>query len=113
MTAIIISQRRSDSAEAHALKDCHEELFPDFDPGDGIPAGVDREQRLDQELRRCHALLIGAGACLESGCCGNEFDLAREKGRAVFVARVGPCAGGPLIPALREVDNVVYAQRRD
>jgi hypothetical protein len=94
MTANLISRRSSDNAETQVLEDCHEELFPDFDPGDGIPAGVDREQRLDQELRRCQGLLIGADACLESECCGNEFDLAREKGRAVFVARVGPCAGG-------------------
>ncbi|MGH6902592.1 MAG: hypothetical protein ACREIR_07625 [Geminicoccaceae bacterium] len=64
MTAICISHRSSDHAEAQALEDWlgergHEQLFLDFDPAGGIPAGVDREQRRDQELRRGQALLIG------------------------------------------------------
>jgi hypothetical protein len=64
MTAIFISHCSSDNAEAEALKDWlaqqgHEQLFLDFDPSDGVPAGADREQRLDQELRRGHALLTG------------------------------------------------------
>lgn len=63
MTAIFISHRSSDNAEAQALKDWlgeqgPEQLFLDFDPADGIPAGVDWEQRLYQELRRCQASLI-------------------------------------------------------
>jgi hypothetical protein len=49
-------------------------LFLDFDPADGIPAGVDWEQRLYQELRRCQALLIVlTPAWLESKWCGNEL----------------------------------------
>ena len=63
MTAIFISHRSSDNAEAAALKHWlrslgHEQLFLDFDPAGGIPAGADWEQRLYQELRRRQALLI-------------------------------------------------------
>lgn len=110
MTAIFVSHRSSDNAEAHALKNWlgeqgHEQLFLDFDPADGIPAGVDWEQRLYQELRRCQALLIVlTPAWLESKWCGNELAIAREKGKAVFVVRVKPCPGGPIISAIQEVD---------
>jgi hypothetical protein len=113
MTAIFISHRSSDDAEADALRGWlgaqgHEQLFLDFDPADGIPAGVDWEQRLYQELRRCQALLIVlTPAWLESKWCGNELAIAREKGKAVFVVRVKPCAGGPVIPAIQEVDLTV------
>jgi hypothetical protein len=46
MTAIFISHRSCDNSEAEALKGWlaeqgHERLFLDFDPADGIPAGVD------------------------------------------------------------------------
>lgn len=110
MTAIFVSHRSADEAEAGELKDWlarqgHERLFLDFDPADGIPAGVDWEQRLYQELRRCQALLIVlTPAWLESKWCGSELAIAREKGKAVFVVRVKPCPGGPLIPAIQEVD---------
>ena len=45
MTAIFVSHRSSDNADAEALKKWlaaqgHERLFLDFDPADGIPAGV-------------------------------------------------------------------------
>ena len=58
MTAIFISHRSSDNADAQLIKDWlraqgHERLFLDFDPADGIPAGVDWEQRLITESRRC------------------------------------------------------------
>ena len=86
----------------------HEQLFLDFDPADGIPAGVDWEQRLYQELRRCQALLIVLSpAWLESKWCGNELAIAREKGKAVFVVHVKPCEGGPVIPAIQEVDLTI------
>ena len=83
----------------------HEQLFLDFDPENGIPAGVDWEQRLYQELRRCQALLIVlTPAWLDSMWCRSELAIAREKGKAIFVVRVKPCAAGPLIPAIQEVD---------
>src|SRR5262245_24148986 len=110
MTAIFVSHRSVDNTEAQALKDWleklgHEQLFLDFDPTDGIPAGVDWEQRLYKELRRCQALLIVlTPAWLDSKWCSNELAIAREKGKAVFVVRVTRCAGGPIIPSLQEVD---------
>ena len=62
MTAIFISHRSSDNAEAQALKDWlgeqgHERLFLDSDPADGLAAGVEWEL-LYQELWRCQASLI-------------------------------------------------------
>ena len=58
MTAIFISHRSTDNAAAASLKDWlaaqgHRRLFLDFDPADGIPAGVDWEQAIYQALRRC------------------------------------------------------------
>jgi lysozyme family protein len=110
VTAIFISHRSSDNAEAQSLKDWlrgegHEQLFLDFDPADGIPAGVDWEQRLYRELRRCQAVLIAlTPAWLDSIWCRNELAIAREKGKAIFVARVKDCKEGPLAPAIQEVD---------
>lgn len=110
MSTIFISHRSSDNTEAKDLKawlanEGHTELFLDFDPMDGLPAGVDWEQQLYRELRRCHALLIVlTPAWLESKWCSNELAIAREKGKAVFVVRVKPCSGGPIIPSLQEVD---------
>ena len=69
---------------------------------------MDWEQRLYQELRRCQALLIVlTPAWLELKWCGNELAIAREKGKAVFVVRVRPVRGGPVIPAIQEVDLTV------
>jgi WD40 repeat protein len=113
MTAIFISHRSSDSGEAQALKDWlaqqgHERLFLDFDPDDGLPAGVDWEQRLYRELRRCQALLIVlTPGWLESVWCRSELAIAREKGKAIFVARVKACPTGPVIPALQEADLTI------
>jgi TIR domain len=110
MTAIFISHRSSDNAEVGALRrwlaeQGHEQLFLDFDPADGIPAGVDWEQQLYRELRRCQALLIVlTPAWLASIWCRNELAIAREKGKAIFVVRAAPCPDGPLIPAIQEVD---------
>jgi hypothetical protein len=110
VTAIFISHRATDNVEAQELKDWlsrqgHEQLFLDFDPANGIPAGVDWEERLYQRLRRCQALLIVlTPAWLESIWCRNELAIAREKGKAIFVVRVKPCAAGPVIPAIQEVD---------
>jgi hypothetical protein len=113
MTAIFVSHRSCDNGEAAALQRWladkgHEQLFLDFDPADGIPAGVDWEQQLYQELRRCQALLIVlTPAWLTSIWCGKELAIAREKGKAIFVVRVKPCADGPLIPAIQEVDLTI------
>lgn len=110
MSTIFISHRSTDNAEAKELRawlagEGHSDLFLDLDPMDGIPGGVDWEQRLYRELRRCQALLIVlTPAWLESKWCSNELAIAREKGKAVFVARVKPCTGGPIIPSLQEVD---------
>ena len=117
MTAIFISHRssartlwrygrgRSQFLDRLAARAGHQQLFLDFDPVDGLPTGVDWEQRLYRELRRCQAVLIAlTPAWLESMWCRNELAIAREKGKAVFVARMKPGTGGPLIAALQEVD---------
>jgi hypothetical protein len=110
MTAIFISHRCTDNDTAEALKvwlraQGHERLFLDFDPEDGVPAGVDWEQRLYQELRRCQAVLIVLSPdWLESKWCWAELAIIREKGKAVFVAKVTHCVAGPVIPAIQQVD---------
>jgi energy-coupling factor transporter ATP-binding protein EcfA2 len=110
MSAIFISHRSVDNDEAMRLRawlqaEGHQQLFLDFDPMDGIPAGVDWEQQLYRQLRRCQALLIVLTPdWLESKWCSNELAIAREKGKAVFVVRAKPCLGSPLIPAIQEVE---------
>jgi len=111
LSTIFISHRSTDNDDALALKkwlECqgHTSLFLDFDPMVGIPAGVDWEQRLYRELRRCQALIVVLTPdWLDSTWCRIEFAIAREKGKAVFVVRAKPCATGPVIPALQEVDG--------
>jgi len=60
-----------------------------------MPAGVDWEPRLYRELRRCQAVLIAlTPAWHESMWCTLELAIAREKGKAVFVARMKPVSPG-------------------
>jgi hypothetical protein len=116
MTAIFVSHRSSDNAEAQALKDWlgqqgHEQLLLEFDltmgsrrawtgstgsiSSCGVPGPADRAPAVAGVEMLRHELAIG-----------------REKGRAVFVVRIKPRADIPLTPAL-EVGNVVHVQRRD
>jgi len=110
LTAIFISHRSSDNADAKQLKAWlaglgFERLFLDFDPMDGIPAGVDWEERIYKELRRCEALLIVlTPAWLASPWCGAERAIAREKGKKIFVVRTKPVPSGSVTPARQEVD---------
>jgi hypothetical protein len=110
MAAIFISHRSSDNAAATELKQWladqgHKHFFLDFDPADGIPAGVDWEQTIYHHLRQCQALLIVLTPdWLASKWCFAELALAREQGKAVFVVRTKPVQGGAVIPALQEVD---------
>jgi hypothetical protein len=110
MTAIFISHRSSDNVDATELKQWladqgHKHFFLDFDPADGIPAGVDWEQTIYHNLRQCQALLIVLTPdWLASKWCFAELAVAREQGKAVFVVRTKPVQGGPVIPALQEVN---------
>jgi len=112
MAAIFISHRSSDNADATQLKHWladqgYKHFFLDFDPADGIPAGVDWEQTIYHHLRQCQALLIVLTPdWLASKWCFAELTLAREQGKAVFVVRTKPLQGGSVIPALQEVDLI-------
>jgi hypothetical protein len=104
MTAIFISHRSTDDVAAKEIKawlveQGHERLFLDFDPEEGSPVGVDWEQKLHQELRRCQAiLLVLTPDWLTSKWCWAELAIIREKRNAVFVVRLKPCVSGPIIP---------------
>jgi hypothetical protein len=56
MSAIFISHSSKDHAATAAMQqwlqaEGHQSIFLDFDPADGIPAGVSWEQELYQRLR--------------------------------------------------------------
>ena len=60
-------------------------LFLDFDPEHGIPAGVDWEQELYAQLRRCAAVIfILSQHSAESRWCSIEIALARSAGKPIF-----------------------------
>jgi WD40 repeat protein len=113
MTSIFISHRSIDADVAADLKSWlasqgHKNLFLDFDPVDGIPAGADWEQTIYRKLRQSQALLVVlTPGWLASRYCFAEFALAREQGKAIFVARAKPTPDGPLLPAIQEVDLTV------
>ena len=113
MTSIFISHRSIDVDVAAELKSWlasqgHKNLFLDFDPADGIPAGADWEQTIYRKLRQSQALLVAlTPGWLASRFCFAEFALAREQGKAIFVASVKPTPDGPLLPAIQEVDLTV------
>ncbi|MCW8088307.1 nSTAND1 domain-containing NTPase [Sabulicella glaciei] len=119
MTAIFISHRSTDNADAASLRDWlaaqgHKRLFLDFDPADGIPAGVDWEREIYRALRRSQAVLVVLTPdWLVSKWCFAELALAREQGKPVFVVRTKPTPGGRVVPALQEADLTGTAADRD
>jgi WD40 repeat protein len=110
MTAIFISHRSTDDDDAATLKvwlakHGYERIFLDFDPMDGIPAGVDWEDRIYTALRSCDALLVVLTPdWLASPWCVAERVIAREKGKKIFVARTKAVAAGSVTASLQEVD---------
>ncbi|GEM_PF-5110358 len=112
MTSVYISHSSADNAEAGHIKDWlaelgHERLFLDFDPERGIPAGVEWEETLYRELRRCQAILVILTPNWHaSRWCNSELAIAREKGKPVFVVKA-KLGTDRLIPAVQEVDLTI------
>ena len=110
MIRLFISHSSKDDKEASALQtwlagEGYESIFLDFDPVNGIPAGVDWQQRLYQELRRCQGLIVVLTPnWLASHWCRAEPVIAQERGKKVFVVRAAPAPGQVVTYALQEVD---------
>lgn len=110
MTAIFISHRSTDAEAAASIKGWlaaqgHKRFFLDVDPEDGIAGGAAWEKAIYDALRQCQALLVVRTPDWDaSRWCFAELALARARGKAIFVVRARPCAGGPLLPELQEVD---------
>ena len=110
MSAIFVSHSSKDQAATAAMQQWlqaqgHQSIFLDFDPADGIPAGVSWEQELYQRLRGCRAVIaLLSENWLRSRWCFTEVTQARALGKAVFPARVAACDASSVLPDIQHID---------
>ena len=110
MSAIFVSHSSKDQAATAAMQQWlqaqgHQSIFLDFDPADGIPAGVSWEQELYQRLRGCRAVIaLLSDNWLRSRWCFTEVTQARALGKAVFPARVAACDASGVLPDIQHID---------
>ena len=97
MSQVFISHSSRDNAIAHEIGERlrlqgHRELFLDFDPETGIPAGRDWEREIYRQLRACRAVLVLCSEySMSSNWCFAEIAFAKSLGKDVFPIRVQPC----------------------
>lgn len=97
MSQIFISHSSRDKAIAQEIgarlsSQGHRELFLDFDPEQGIPAGRDWEREIYRQLRACRAVLVLCSQhAMSSNWCFAEIAFAKSLGKDVFPIRVQPC----------------------
>ena len=97
MSQVFISHSSRDNAIAQEIgarlrSQGHRELFLDFDPEQGIPAGRDWEREIYRQLRSCRAVLVLCSQySMSSNWCFAEIAFAKSLGKIVFPIRVQPC----------------------
>ncbi|HYJ88072.1 MAG TPA: TIR domain-containing protein, partial [Pyrinomonadaceae bacterium] len=97
MSQVFISHSSRDNAIAQEIGarlrlQGHRELFLDFDPQKGIPAGRDWEREIYRQLRSCRAMLVLCSEhSMSSNWCFAEIAFAKSLGKDVFPIRVQPC----------------------
>jgi hypothetical protein len=110
MSAIFVSHSSKDHVAAAAMQQWlqdhgHQPIFLDFDPADGIPAGVSWEQELYQRLRGCRAVIaLLSENWLQSRWCFTEVMQARALGKPVFPVRVAACDSSGVLPDVQHID---------
>lgn len=112
MPAIFISYSRRDSAIADEIKLAlsgmgFDHVFLDFDKDTGIDAGTDWEQRLYEELTRCHAVILAlTPSWLESKWCFAELAQARALGKVILPVICAPLQQPVVLPQIQAVDLI-------
>lgn len=97
MSQVFISHSSRDNAIAqeiatHLRAQGHRELFLDFDPENGIPAGRDWEREIYHQLRACRAMLVLCSEhSMSSNWCFAEIAFGKSLGKVVFPIRVQAC----------------------
>ncbi len=115
MSSIFISHSSSDNEVAALIHEKlfesgHKSMFLDFDPDDGIAAGREWEQELYSQLRACQAVLVLCSEnSMTSPWCFAEIAYAKAMGKALFPAKVGPCAINPILSS-RQILDFTQAQ---
>lgn len=113
MPAIFISHSSQDNEasadiRAHLRALGFEQVFLDFDAHDGIRAGENWEQRLYQELSRCHAvILMITRSWLASHWCHAELTIARALGKLVLPVICEPLGDARrVLPEIQATDLI-------
>lgn len=109
MARVFISHASDDESVAgrvHGwLVDDGHEVFRAHSLRDGIPVGVDWEQRLHDELRRADAVVcVVTSAFLTSRWCTAEVAIARSRGCRLLPVRAEPGLIDPLLSSVQYVD---------
>lgn len=116
MPAVFISHSSQDNKvaadiRAHLRDLGFEQVFLDFDSQDGIKAGENWEQRLYQELSRCHAvILMITRNWLASHWCHAELTIARALGKLVLPVICEPLGDTQrVLPEIQATDMIDWA----
>jgi len=113
MSAIFISHSSKDNAWAERIaawleEQGYEGVFLDFDPQNGIPAGLDWKQELYHQLRRCRAVIaLCSEHFTESQWCLSEVAIASNLGKSLFPIQVGPCTTPALLSDRQAIDFTI------
>jgi WD40 repeat protein len=83
----------------------YERVFLDFDKETGLGAGEHWEQRLYQEIARCHAVLvILTPSWIASKWCFAEFTNARGQGKVIIPLVCAPGGNTLIAPEIQNLD---------
>lgn len=110
MPAIFIShssidQKITDDIVASLVHLRFDQIFLDYDPQTGIPAGDNWEKRLYEELSRCHAvILVLTHNWMASKWCFAEFTQARALGKVILPIICEPLGERVILPDIQAID---------
>ncbi len=110
MSLIFISHASQDAAIAREVAawltaEGHQQIFLDFDPEKGIPAGIDWEHELYNKLRRARAVVaLLSEHSLKSRWCFHELATGRAHGKPIFPIRISPCDVGDILARLQLIE---------
>ena len=113
MTAIFISHSSQDREVSDQVKGSLEDagyqyIFLDFDKKTGIGAGENWENKLYDELRRCHAVvLVLTPNWIASKWCFVEYAQARALGKIILPIQCEPL-GERVLPEIQALDLVDF-----
>ncbi len=110
MPAIFISHSSLDQKVTDDIKSWlsglrFDQVFLDYDPRTGIPAGESWEKRLYEELSRCHAvILVLTHHWVSSKWCFAELTQARALGKVILPVICEPLGERFILPDIQAID---------